>query len=813
MADALALYRLVMGETWDEEQRRAGAMRAQAAARQGRFRLAGGAAQGDRRRQVGKALPRSVMMAASGSRAAIFKRIRAGGCKTRASLTAQLDYINDKALFVTSTMTNALSGRDQLSAEEKAEIVEDWAATWKGTTKLGFTSHMLLSFPVDTDAADVRNIAMDWCEHFFESGYYGDEWDYVLAIHTDREHPHAHVVLNNRGRDQGEWFSCWEGGVMSPQLMREKQAEIAGQYGVALDATTRLERGIFMKPAGLEEIYAAKAEGRRASEIAMTDQERAIATAAVVGFAKEYRSIAEALDRADRSHLAQLVRQMAKDVEAGRGAGLSDRGEIDMKDIQSVGDAMQYAEDRLEQIAAWRDGLHGAERVAYELQKEPYVEGFSQMVPDAELRTRYGADLDTTYPPGAETELSGSAWSDGERTPAMDAALEAARDIGLDPDEQRARLELGGTRNAGLAQDWVDRDLDAVLRHAGVDPEAAKMDDKRGAWIALDDFNDRIADQVAELERARGIEVEVFDATDARRGEVVPFPGQAAKQTLADDAVERGDDDRDSVETTAAEGETAANRQILTDLAAELRQRPSHEMTGRADLAALTAGLEAEIGDAGLAALRRGETDRLRDVLPNDLDRVSVAQEYVAGLAARTGDETLVRQAGQMQQDKIDAIVEERIAARAASMEAMPGGVGADAGDESRSSERAEATSSYLQTLADQLRDGGLSQPEESSLERTLETELFNELGTEGVAELKSGHWDVLADVLPNKVDQIAVTQEYLGVVAERTGDETYNARAAELQQDKIDAIVAERIAERSVRPGRGFELDDDMEL
>ncbi len=38
MADALALYRLVMGEAWDEEQRRAGAMRQQAATRQGRFR-------------------------------------------------------------------------------------------------------------------------------------------------------------------------------------------------------------------------------------------------------------------------------------------------------------------------------------------------------------------------------------------------------------------------------------------------------------------------------------------------------------------------------------------------------------------------------------------------------------------------------------------------------------------------------------------------------------------------------------------------------------------------------------------------------
>lgn len=34
---------------------------------------------------------------------------------------------------------------------------------------------------------------------------------------------------------------------MSPQLMREKQAEIAETYGVILDATTRLERGIFVK--------------------------------------------------------------------------------------------------------------------------------------------------------------------------------------------------------------------------------------------------------------------------------------------------------------------------------------------------------------------------------------------------------------------------------------------------------------------------------------------------------------------------------------------------------------------------------------
>ncbi|WP_255612198.1 relaxase/mobilization nuclease domain-containing protein [Ruegeria sp. SCSIO 43209] len=58
---------------------------------------------------------------------------------------------------------------------------------------------MLLSFPTDVTVDQVRDIAMDWTEHFFESGEYGDQWDYVLAVHDDRAHKHAHIILNNRG--------------------------------------------------------------------------------------------------------------------------------------------------------------------------------------------------------------------------------------------------------------------------------------------------------------------------------------------------------------------------------------------------------------------------------------------------------------------------------------------------------------------------------------------------------------------------------------------------------------------------------------
>ena len=156
MADPLALYTSVMGRLWEDER-----VRGQAAARID-ARLAG-RRQGRSFARVGSMSARNALKVASGqSRAAVFKRIRAGGCKTRASLGAQISYINDKAVYTYSTMTNALTDAAVLSEDQKEDIIEDWAGTWRGSTKLGFTSHMLLSFPTDVTVDQVRDIAMDW---------------------------------------------------------------------------------------------------------------------------------------------------------------------------------------------------------------------------------------------------------------------------------------------------------------------------------------------------------------------------------------------------------------------------------------------------------------------------------------------------------------------------------------------------------------------------------------------------------------------------------------------------------------------------
>ncbi|WP_425046757.1 relaxase/mobilization nuclease domain-containing protein [Primorskyibacter sp. S87] len=641
MSEPLALYHAVMGKLW-ETNRIQGQRQARVEAR-----LAG-RRQGRSYQRTGRASARNLLKSAMPeSRAAVFKRIRAGGCKTKASLGNQLAYVNDKAVYSYSTMTNPLSSEAVLTEDQKAEIVEAWSETWHGTTKLGFTSHMLLSFPTDVSVDQVRDITLDWAEHFFESGDFGDQWDYVLSVHDDRAHKHAHIILNNRGLNNGTWFSCWAEGVMSPQLMREKQAEIAESYGVVLEATTRLERGIFEKAPGIEEIYRAKEEARLPREIALTGQERSIAKAQVVGFAKDYRDLADVLDRMDQKHLAYAMRRMAASLGASAPLGSETpytftAGEIDMETIRTVGDAIDYAEKTIEALRLKAEELDPIARPAFETKAADVVRDLSQMVPDPDLRARFGRELAEPFPPGSgDTRLS-DAMSSGE-----DRVLEAlkadAAAAGLDADELVARIEAGGTTNYGLAQDWVERDMAAVLGKDGVDLSKASEAQQDQALETVDGLMDRLLDRAKEL----GV------ATDLSR---------------ASDELQLIDDD-----------------------------------------------------DPGF------------DPWPNP----------------------------------------------------------------------------YLQDLADMLRDGQLSDSQEDTVERTLQSELFKELGEDGLAELRRGNYEVLAEVLPNRIDQITVTQEFLELTHEQTGDQMFTDRAAALQQDKANAMAQETSLE--LQRGRGLDTGRDL--
>ena len=115
------------------------------------------------------------------------------------------------------------------------------------------------------------------------------------------------------------------------------------------------------------------------------------------------------------------------------------------------------------------------------------------------------------------------------------------------------------------------------------------------------------------------------------------------------------------------------------------------------------------------------------------------------------------------------------------------------------------------------LRDGQLSEAQEETVERTLQAELFKELGEEGLGELRRGNYEVLDDVLPSKIDQITVTQEFLEMTFEETGDQVFTDRASSLQQDKATE-VAQLKGKQEAKAldkdlGRDRGLDDEMEF
>lgn len=650
--DPIALYHAIMGEVWAEDDIRAKGSRDRAGQRQARSF-----------KRAGQPSVRNILKAASGSRAAVFKRIRNGGCKTPQSLRSQLDYVNDKAAFTYSNQINCLAAGETLSDDQKAAIIEQWAGTWRGTSKLGFTSHMLLSFPKDVSAKQVQGIALDWCEHFFESGHYGDKWDYLVAVHTDRDHPHAHILLNNRGSVMGEWFACWAGGNMSPQLMREKQAEIAEDYGIALHAITRLERGLTAKPAGLAEIYAAKAEGRAVTETALSAPEADQTREVIMGFVEDYHDIGDLLDKENRTTLANAMRLMQNSISNGT-EWAPKQGEIDMAEIQTVGNAVEYAQTQIDALWADADNLMGVERAEFEIGYAPVLAELYQMVPDPERRAAFNQELVDVYPPGAGVYDLADRFVDAAQRDSLAAVLQEGQDLGLDTDEVLARMEAGGTKNHGLAQEWIERDLTAILAKDGIDLGNSTSEQFDAALEKLDGFQGRLAAELGiEMESPFEIveqgphlsEDERHQALDQANAEwLAGDPDYLGR--LAEEAYERRHADSESIADDQAQAPNAYIRQIAQDL------RSGNLTTEQEDAfqRSLVFELHQELGDEGLAELDRGNWEVLDEVLPSKLDQISVTQKYLEVAAEERGEADL--------SDVANDLNHERARARAAEL-------------------------------------------------------------------------------------------------------------------------------------------------
>ena len=361
----------------------------------------------------------------------------------------------------------------------------------------------------------------------------------------------------------------------------------------------------------------------------MTPQERAIAQAQVAGFATGYRALADVLQLMDRRFLAQAMRRVAASLGTGTPYRLGE-GEIDMETIRSVGDAIAHAERTIEALRLEAEELGPEARPGFEIRAAPVIRDLSKMVPDPELWARFGRELSRALSArGGRGAARGGLrrGSDPRSSGSRSARRRWARRGGA-----RRRIAAGGTTNYGLAQDWVARDMDAVLVRDGLTLARASE-----------------AQQAAALETVDRI----MEGSSSARGRWA-LPGRTSRVGCrADVAPGRSPalpEGRGAVSGRARESQRAAGA------GGPAPRRSARCARGGEDRAGAAEQLVRTLSGDGLAALRAGRHEILAEALPDPLDRIAVTKSVLELSHAETGEAIFAERASALQQDRAEAL-------------------------------------------------------------------------------------------------------------------------------------------------------------
>ena len=235
----------------------------------------------------------------------VVKRIVRGGTRDALQLTRQINYITRENTVKSWASLNGM-GVTELSEEDVPRTVSHWTSGWRGNPKHGHTDHILLSFPKGTDPVVAQEIAEDWGEEMFGEGAFGDTWQYVAAFHKeeDKDHPHAHFIVNKLGFFEREWLSISNRGHLDFDTMREFHAEIASRHGVELTASSRLSRGITKPGPDQSDYRDAMREGRVVAPKVFSAARQARMREDVAVFIKSYEALASSAVKAGKQALS-----------------------------------------------------------------------------------------------------------------------------------------------------------------------------------------------------------------------------------------------------------------------------------------------------------------------------------------------------------------------------------------------------------------------------------------------------------------------------------------------------------------------------
>lgn len=428
-----------------------------------------------------------------GSNAAVIKKIGKGGTANAKELAAQMDYLFSKSAAIFGNGVVLDADAKGLTKDERNDIVGNWVEDWRGSPKNGHTSHLLLSFPSHVRPEKAKLIAEVWAFEMFQSGQHQDDvWSYVAALHTDRAHPHVHIVVNNRGTLSDSWFFMAKDHAFNLDMMKERVVAIAAEEGVFLDATSRAERGLLTYGPSRAEIERAREEGRAPEERPREGKALEDALATMARTADTMRSLSHV---AALTGLPEIAGKIAEAEEVLRQGGVlspfpAEAATLERADLERHFNGwMAETEERIRKAPiAERKGLRdelygyavdiarglGDARGAQLLQMMPQSAVYGVAV-EGEALTRGRAQ--TTLHRGAAERLRAE-------------IVAGATAIGLSGERIASRLETGAA-NAWEERDWVRSDLLALAGRRRLD--LRNPDQGRRVADALQGFYDRAA--------------------------------------------------------------------------------------------------------------------------------------------------------------------------------------------------------------------------------------------------------------------------------------------------------------------------------
>ncbi|MDD9746603.1 MULTISPECIES: relaxase/mobilization nuclease domain-containing protein [Marinovum] len=696
--------------------------------------------------------------AAAGHRPAVFKAIRGGGTYTKSQLAIQLDYLTTKSTHIVDS-SGFLDGKAKLEAGDIKDLTERFAKRWDAgfKPKLGQTTHMLMSFPVGTRGEDVRDIATDVAERFFQTD--AGHFDYIIAVHEDRDHPHAHLVLNRRSQE-GEFFFLGRNHRFNYDDFRLAMVEEAEKYGVRLEATRRVDRGVVHYPARTSEVYAAKEEGRAPRERERVGADLTRTLAEIANTRTVYHSLAAEASREAREDIAAALFR-AGEVLA-RGGQVDRTGDVYMAEDQSFEDLRSLYAEKLARVQGMIAEKPDAERPVLE---KRLIEIQTQVQHMQPLGLRSSTLSETPSEGGIYSEANIDA-SQRERLaePDLRSRIDAAlRGTGISTSEVVARIETGAS-SAALEHQWIADDLSKVAEARDLNLE--RRADLEQARDILNDVHVELGtlfERENVLRRDGVMEAEpINERFHYHEGAVRAMEGTIRQEMRADGLTAQQIEDRDWEVVSRAERRIETEQRAYLEAHPDLLARPG-------DVIDRSAPYRETITDAARASEITREVDRImegRDVRTPVADAVAddlrarypdMPSHLARGLGATYAAVVEIRDTEVINQVRRETELREglgsgtRDALLAARDETAP------------QSDRTDRLADEIARVLDHERAGELSAPFETEAERdAFRTEIARVLDDRQLERLTSGDADALEKVLEDRLDRLYVAKVYL---------------------------------------------------